>query len=207
VQADMKPEPGAEADTGRSVEPSGRLALNRTVFAKLVVVAILMFGFGYAMVPIYRQVCEALGINVLTQSDGTVRPANTQIDRTRTVTVELDGNAQGPWRFRPTQRSVAVHPGEMVTVVYEVVNTQGRAVKAQAIPSYAPQSAMPFFKKVECFCFREQVLGPHEARQMPVVFFIDPGLPREVKDITLSYTFFEIGGAVTARRNDGSGPG
>jgi cytochrome c oxidase assembly protein subunit 11 len=178
-------------------EQSGRLRLNRSTFTKLVVVAALMFGFGYAMVPIYRQVCEVLGINVLTQKDGTVAPANTQVDLTRTITVELDGNAQGPWRFRPTQRSVAVHPGAMTTVVYEVVNTQGRTVKAQAIPSYAPQSAMPFFKKVECFCFREQVLKPHEARQMPVVFFIDPKLPREVKDITLSYTFFEIGGAVT----------
>jgi len=178
-------------------EQSGRLRLNRSTFTKLIVVAGLMFGFGYAMVPIYRQVCEVLGINVLTQKDGTVAPANTQVDLTRTITVELDGNAQGPWRFRPTQRSVAVHPGAMTTVVYEVVNTQGRTVKAQAIPSYAPQSAMPFFKKVECFCFREQVLKPHEARQMPVVFFIDPKLPREVKDITLSYTFFEIGGALT----------
>ena len=178
-------------------EQSGRLRLNRSTFTKLMVVAGLMFGFGYAMVPIYRQVCEVLGINVLTQKDGTVAPANTQVDLTRTITVELDGNAQGPWRFRPTQRSVAVHPGAMTTVVYEVVNTQGRTVKAQAIPSYAPQSAMPFFKKVECFCFREQVLKPHEARQMPVVFFIDPKLPREVKDITLSYTFFEIGGALT----------
>jgi cytochrome c oxidase assembly protein subunit 11 len=175
-------------------EQSGRLRLNRSTFTKLVVVAGLMFGFGYAMVPIYRQVCEVLGINVLTQKDGTVvAPANTQVDLTRSVTIELDGNAQGPWRFRPTQRSVTVHPGEMTTVVYEVVNTQGRTVKAQAIPSYAPQSATPFFKKVECFCFREQVLKPHEARQMPVVFFIDSKLPREVKDITLSYTFFEIG--------------
>src|SRR5881398_194528 len=189
-------------------EQSGRLRLNRSTFAKLVVIACLMFGFGYAMVPIYRQVCEVLGINVLTQKDGTVAPpANTQVDRTRTITVELDGNAQGPWRFRPTQRSVAVHPGELTTVLYEVVNTQARTVKAQAIPSYAPQSAMPFFKKVECFCFREQVLGPHEARQMPVVFFIDRGLPREVKDITLSYTFFEIEGAVAARKNDGPGAG
>ena len=184
-----------------STEPSGRLALNRTTFTKLVVVAIVMFGFGYALVPVYRQVCEVLGINVLTQKDGTVeRPANTQVDRTRTITVELDGNAQGPWRFRPTQRSVDVHPGAMTTVVYEVVNTQARTVKAQAIPSYAPQSAMPHFKKVECFCFQEQVLGPNEARQMPVVFFIDPKLPREVKNITLSYTFFEIGGAVAARK-------
>jgi len=177
-------------------ERSGRLALNRTMLKKLVVVAAIMFGFGYALVPAYRQLCEALGVNLLTQKDGTVAPpVNTQVDLTRTVTVELDGNAQGPWRFRPTQRHVQVHPGEMTTVVYEVVNTQARTVKAQAIPSYAPQAAMPFFKKVECFCFKEQVLKPNEARQMPVVFFIDPKLPREIKDITLSYTFFEIEGA------------
>jgi len=182
-------------------EQSGRLLLNRTMLLKLVVMAVVMFGFGYALVPVYRQVCEVLGINVLTQKDGTVAPpTNTQVDMTRTVTIELDGNAQGPWRFRPTQRSVDVHPGAMTTVVYEVVNTQARTVKAQAIPSYAPQSAMPHFKKVECFCFQEQVLGPNEARQMPVVFFIDPKLPREVKNITLSYTFFEIGGAVAARK-------
>jgi cytochrome c oxidase assembly protein subunit 11 len=178
-----------------------RLRLNRSTLGKLVVIAAVMFGFGYAMVPIYRQVCEVLGINVLTQKDGTVaRPANTQVDMSRTVTVELDGNAQGPWRFRPTQRSVTVHPGELTTVTYEVVNTQARTVKAQAIPSYAPQSATPHFKKVECFCFREQVLKPNEARQMPVVFFIDPALPREVKNITLSYTFFEIGGAVASKQ-------
>ena len=177
-----------------------RLRLNRSTFTKLVVVAVAMFGFGYALVPVYRQICDVLGINVLTQQDGTVeRPANTQVDLTRTITIELDGNSQGPWRFRPTQRSIEVHPGELATVVYEVVNTQGRAVKAQAIPSYAPQSATPHFKKVECFCFREQLMKPNEARQMPVVFFIDPALPKEVKNITLSYTFFEIAGAVAAK--------
>lgn len=181
-------------------QPTGRLHhLNRSTLGKLLVVAVVMFGFGYALVPVYRQVCEVLGLNVLTQKDGTVeRPANTQVDTSRTIVVELDGNAQGPWRFRPTQRSVTVHPGELTTVVYEVVNTQGRAVAAQAIPSYAPQSAMPHFKKVECFCFQQQTMQPNEARQMPVVFFIDPALPREVKNITLSYTFFEIGGAVAA---------
>jgi len=181
-------------------EQSGRLALNRTMFGKLVVIALVMFGFGYALVPVYRQMCEVLGINVLTEKDGTVvRDANTQIDRSRTITVELDGNSQGPWRFRPTTRSVSVHPGELTTVTYEVVNTQGRTVQAQAIPSYAPQSATPHFKKVECFCFRQQTLKAHEARQMPVVFFIDPALPREVKTITLSYTFFEIPGTQAAK--------
>ena len=179
-----------------STESRGRLRLNRAMLGKLVVVAVVMFGFGYALVPVYKQMCELLGINVLTQKDGMVeRPANTQIDTSRTITVELDGNAQGPWRFRPTTRSIDVHPGELTTVMYEVVNTQGRTVQAQAIPSYAPQSATPHFKKVECFCFKQQSLAAHEARQMPVVFFIDPALPREVKTITLSYTFFEVAGA------------
>jgi cytochrome c oxidase assembly protein subunit 11 len=183
-----------------ATEQSGRLRLNRTMLGKLLVVAVAMFGFGYALVPVYRQLCEVLGINVITQKDGTVkRPENTQVDKSRTITVTLDGNAQGPWRFRPTQRTIDVHPGELATVTYEVVNTQARTVKAQAIPSYAPQSAMPHFKKIECFCFQEQTMKPNEARQMPVVFFIDPALPREVKDITLSYTFFEIGGAVAAK--------
>ena len=175
------------------------LRLNRTTLGKLVVVAIAMFGFGYALIPVYRQVCEVLGINVLTQKGEFVAaPTNTQVDTSRTITIELDGNSQGPWRFRPTTRSIDVHPGELATVMYEVVNTQGRAVKAQAIPSYAPQSATPHFMKVECFCFQEQTLAANEARQMPVVFFIDPKLPREVKNITLSYTFFEIGGAFKA---------
>jgi cytochrome c oxidase assembly protein subunit 11 len=183
-----------------NTEPTGRTRLNRSTLGKLLVVAVAMFGFGYALVPVYRQLCEVLGINVITQKDGMVgRPENTQVDLSRTITIELDGNAQGPWRFRPTQRSIEVHPGELTTVTYEVVNTQARAIKAQAIPSYAPQSSMPHFKKVECFCFQEQILGPNEARQMPVVFFIDPALPREVKTITLSYTFFEIGSALTAK--------
>ena len=176
-------------------EQSGRISLNKAMLGKLVVIAVMMFGFGYALIPVYKQLCEVMGINVLTQPDGTVsRDPNTQIDRTRTITVELDGNSQGPWRFRPTTRSIDVHPGELATVMYEVVNTQARTVQAQAIPSYAPQSATPHFKKVECFCFKQQTLKANEARQMPVVFFIDPALPREVKTITLSYTFFEIAG-------------
>src|SRR4051812_7198881 len=110
-----------------SSKPTRRVLLNRSMLGKLVVVAVVMFGVSYAMAPLYRQVCELLGINVLTQKDGmAVRDANTQIDTSRSVTVELDGNAQGPWRFRPTPRSITVHPGELATVMYEVVNTQNR---------------------------------------------------------------------------------
>ena len=164
----------------RDNETSG---LNRTLLGKLIVIAVVMFGFAYALNPFYRQICEALGLNVLTQKDGTV---------------EFDANAQGPYRFRPTVTNMTVHPGELATVMYEVVNTQNRDVAAQAIPSYAPQNAMQHFKKVECFCFKQQTLQANEAKQMPVVFFIDPALPREVKTITLSYTFFEIAGTQAA---------
>ncbi|MDB5762955.1 MAG: cytochrome c oxidase assembly protein [Herminiimonas sp.] len=168
--------------------------LNAQMLGKLVVVAVLMFGFGYALVPVYKKICEITGINILTPKEATVQAVgNTQIDKSRTITVEFDANAQGPWRFRPTVSSVQVHPGEMTQVIYEVVNKQARSIDAQAIPSYAPQQASAHFKKVECFCFKQQTLGPNEAKQMPVVFFIDPALPKDIRTITLSYTFFEIG--------------
>lgn len=169
--------------------------LNAQMLGKLLVVAVLMFGFGYALVPVYRKICEITGVNILTPKDATAQDiGNTQVDNSRMVTIEFDANAQGPWRFRPTVGSMQVHPGEMAQVVYEVVNTQARSVDAQAIPSYAPQQAAAHFKKLECFCFKQQTLGPNEAKQMQVVFYVDPALPKDIKTITLSYTFFEVAG-------------
>lgn len=168
--------------------------LNAVMLGKLLVVAVIMLGFGYALVPIYKQICELTGVNVLTvQSEFSKAPKNSQIDLSREITVEFDANTQGPWRFRPVVSSLKVHPGEMAQVVYEVVNKQAFKMNAQAIPSYAPQQASPYFKKVECFCFKQQTLEANEARQMPVMFFIDPALPKDVKTITLSYTFFQVG--------------
>lgn len=168
--------------------------LNTVMLGKLLVVAVVMLGFGYALVPIYKQICELTGVNVLTvQSEFSKAPKNSQIDLSREITVEFDANTQGPWRFRPVVSSLKVHPGEMAQVVYEVVNKQAFKMNAQAIPSYAPQQASPYFKKVECFCFKQQTLEANEARQMPVMFFIDPALPKDVKTITLSYTFFQVG--------------
>ena len=174
------------------------------MLGKLVVVAAMMFAFGYALVPLYRAICSALGINVLSLSEretsGVSRApgANTQVDLTRTVTVEFDANARGPWDFKPAKRSIDVHPGELASVMYEFRNVQNRTMAAQAIPSYAPMQAMQHFNKVECFCFNEYTLKGGESRQWPVVFVIDPKLPRDVKTITLSYTFFEVGGKVPA---------
>lgn len=185
---------GNKSTNGDETGLSAGKSLNRQMLGKLLVIAGLMFGFGYALIPIYKKICEITGINILTTKEsGLEAVGNTQVDKTRTITVEFDANAQGPWRFRPTVNSVQVHPGEMAQVLYEVVNTQARSIHAQAIPSYAPQQAERHFKKMECFCFQQQTLGPNEAKQMPVVFYIDPALPANVKTVTLSYTFFEVG--------------
>jgi cytochrome c oxidase assembly protein subunit 11 len=154
------------------------------------------------LVPLYKHICEALGINVLTLAEqgtgaGTrTLPVNMQVDASRTITVEFDANARGPWEFKPEKNSVQVHPGEMATVFYEFRNVQDRTMAAQAIASYAPHQASPYFTKLECFCFNEYTLAPGESRRWPVVFYLDPKLPKDVTTITLSYTFFEVGGKV-----------
>ncbi len=181
---------------------------NRRMLGKLLVVVVLMFGFGYSLVPMYRAICEALGINVLTVSQQRIasgswtgrhgQTTNSQVDTSRLVTVEFDANARGPWDFKPAQRSVQVHPGELTTVMYEFQNIQNRTMAAQAIPSYAPRQSAAHFNKLECFCFNEYILAPGEKKEWPVAFVIDPKLPKDVTTITLSYTFFEVGGKVPA---------
>lgn len=173
---------------------------NLRMVGKLAVVAAGMFAFGYALVPVYQHICEALGINVLAVSERQVPggatgklPANTQVDTSRTITVEFDANARGPWEFRPARRSVQVHPGELTTVMYEFQNVQNRRMSAQAIPSYAPRQSAAHFNKLECFCFSQYTLEPGEKKEWPVAFVIDPRLPKDVTTITLSYTFFEVG--------------
>lgn len=181
---------------------------NRRLLGKLALIAALMFGFGYALVPMYRAICDALGINVLSVSEQRIAQyragaANSQVDASRTITVEFDANARGPWEFKPAVSSLQVRPGELATVMYRFRNVQDRAMAAQAIPSYAPRQASPHFRKLECFCFNEYLLQPGESREWPVVFVIDPRLPRDVTTITLSYTFFEVGGKVPAAPEGG----
>jgi cytochrome c oxidase assembly protein subunit 11 len=174
---------------------------NLRMLGKLAVVAAGMFAFGYALVPLYKQICELTGINVLAAGEQQVpgaprAAANSQVDTSRTITVEFDANTFGPWRFKPAVASVQVHPGELTTVVYEFQNVQDRRMAAQAIPSYAPRQAAAHFNKIECFCFNQYTLDAGEKKQWPVAFVIDPKLPKDVKTITLSYTFFEVGGKV-----------
>jgi cytochrome c oxidase assembly protein subunit 11 len=202
-------------------EPRPRSALallhadNLRMTAKLAVIALAMFGFGYALVPLYKAICNALGINVLSLAEQRTsaspssreRPANTQVDASRTVTIEFDANARGPWDFKPAQRSLQVHPGEVATVMYEFRNVQNRTMAAQAIASFAPMNSAAHFNKIECFCFNEYVLAPGESRQWPVTFYVDAKLPKDVTTITLSYTFFEVGGKVPAAPGSGKQAG
>lgn len=173
---------------------------NVRMLGKLAVVAVGMFGFGYALVPVYKAICEMTGINILALGEREVPgarstvPANTQVDRTRTITVEFDANSRGPWHFKPAQNSLQVHPGELATVMYEFQNVQDRRMAAQAIPSYAPSQASSHFNKLECFCFTQYTLDPGEKKSWPVAFVIDPKISKDVTTITLSYTFFEVGG-------------
>ena len=172
---------------------------NRRMLRKLLVCAAVMFGFAFALVPFYETICEVTGIRNVFQPDA-VAAQNTQIDSTRSVSVEFDANTQRlPWTFKPLESSVSVHPGEVTQVMYEVRNTLDRPVTGQAVPSYGPQQAALYFKKVECFCFQQQTLGPGEVRKMPVVFVIDPKMPHEINTVTLSYTFFEVNGTQGGR--------
>ncbi len=182
--------PGQQPD-----KPAPQRANNRSMW-RLVVAAAAMFGFGFALIPLYDVFCEITGINVLTKKDDAAArfARNAQVDASRSVIIEFDTNDRGALRFRPVQRSMEVHPGELMTIEYELVNTRSEKTAGQAIPSYAPLVSARYFRKVECFCFEQQTMAPREVRRFPVVFVVDPALPKDVNTITLSYTFFEVEG-------------
>ncbi|MEO8143670.1 MAG: cytochrome c oxidase assembly protein [Betaproteobacteria bacterium] len=174
------------------MNPEQAVDNNRT-FTRLSIVAVLMFGFGFALVPFYDRICLALGVNSLVERSEPA--ANTQVDLTRTVTVEFDANAHGmPWRFQPAVRHMQVHPGQLVQVDFEVANVRSAPVTGQAVASYGPALAGQYVRKLECFCFTQQTLAAGETRSMPVSFVLDASLPADIRTFTLSYTFFEVAG-------------
>lgn len=168
---------------------------NRVTFTKLMVVAVAMFGFGFALAPFYKKLCEAIGINELDRAD--VRASNSQVDATRWITLELDANLRSdlPWTFKPVGHTLRIHPGQLVHLEYEVVNNSAVLTSGQAIASYGPPLVAVHVRKLECFCFKQQQLQPNERRRMPVLLVIEKSLPKSVDTVTLSYTFFRVEGA------------
>lgn len=166
---------------------------NQRLAWKLVLVAVLMGGFGFALVPLYDVFCRLTGFNGRTNAVPAIVDANTQIDTSRWVTVEfLTHTMPGVGlTFKPEQFSMRVHPGEMVHTNYVVTNETGKVFVGQAVPSVTPAVAAPYFQKIECFCFNQQTLQKGETLTMPVVFVVKPEMDRDLGTVTLSYTFFE----------------
>jgi cytochrome c oxidase assembly protein subunit 11 len=159
----------------------------------LALVAAGMFGFGFALVPLYNLICEWTGANG--KNPIMLLPANTpeKPDLTRLVTVQFATSVNGrpDWVFKSGLPSLQVHPGKLYTVEFEATNQHDQAMTGQAVPSVLPWAAAKFIRKTECFCFRQQVFKAKERKLMPVRFMLDPALPKTVHEVTLSYTFFD----------------
>jgi len=166
---------------------------NSKVLWPVALVAIAMFGLGFALVPLYDVFCELTGLNGKVKTEAQAE-AGYVVDQSRWVTVEFVTTVNGgmPLAFRAETTKLKVHPGEYHTVKFFGMNQSEQTLTGRAIPSIAPGWATQFLKKTECFCFSEQVFEPHKEREMPVRFVIDPALPDTVADLTLSYTFFDI---------------
>lgn len=161
----------------------------------LLLIVVGMFGFGFALVPIYKSMCQALGINGKTNAKAIAYDAkNAKIAKEREVLVEFVATNNGgvPWAFYPHTQKLKVHPGEIVKLAFYAENKTNHAMTVQAIPSVTPGIAAKYLKKTECFCFTQQTLGGHEAMDMPLLFHLDTDLPANVKTITLAYALFDV---------------
>ena len=177
------------------MDANERQQANRRVVKRLGISAVLMFGFGFALVPLYDVFCDITGINGKTGRIEQEAALSQEVDKERLVTVEFLAtvNSELPWEFKPMIRKIKVHPGEVTEVNYFARNKTDRLVAGQAIPSLAPGLAAKYFNKTECFCFSRQTLQPGESKEMPLRFVVDPQLPEEIRTVSLSYTFFPAG--------------
>jgi len=165
---------------------------NTKLVRKLVFIVLGMFGFGYALVPIYDVFCDITGLNGKTGSEA-VAEVKYEVDLTREITLEFitSLNESAPMEFRTETKKMKIHPGKYYTVNFYAKNKTDKMMVARAIPSVTPGLAAEYLKKTECFCFSEQTFEPNESKTMPVRFVVNPKLPARYKTITLAYTFFD----------------
>jgi len=162
--------------------------------AHLFLIPVLMFGFGYLMVPIYDVFCDITGLNGKTGSISVAEANVLNVDEDRWVKVEFVSalNQNAPWEFNAAVKTMMVNPGMSYTTEYIATNKLSQPMVGQAIPSVAPTKAASYFNKTECFCFTQQLFEANEKREMPVTFVVDTDLPEEIETVTLSYTFFDV---------------
>jgi cytochrome c oxidase assembly protein subunit 11 len=167
---------------------------NKQLLLLLSLVTVAMFGFGFAMIPLYNSLCKNLGINGKTDKNSYL--ISDSIDLSRSIRVEFmtNNNNYLPWDFYPRLHHIQLHPGENILIYFEAKNNSGKQMTVQAIPSVSPGIAAKHLKKTECFCFTQQTFAPGQQRTMPVLFHLDTQLPKTINTITLSYTLFDITG-------------
>ena len=172
----------------------------RTTVTKLSFLAVAMFGFGYALVPIYNVFCDITGLNGKTGTLSLDAASDLDVDEGRVISVGFDTNVRSlPWEFKALQNKVEVSPGKIGEARFVVENKSAEVVVGRAIPSVAPTQAAVYFNKTECFCFTEQTLMPGERMEVLVKFVVDTKMPRRFSAVTLSYTFFDITDKVAAK--------
>lgn len=178
-------------------EASEKAAANKKLALKLLWVVAGAIAFTIALVPLYNVFCSLTGLNGKTSNSPSEIQKSMKVDETRWVTVEFTSSVMPglAWNFYPKQPSMRVHPGQIMLALFEAKNMTNKTVVGQAIPSISPPQSVPYFKKIECFCFRQQTLDAGESREMPLRFYVSPELPQDVHNVTLSYAFFN---AVTA---------
>lgn len=167
---------------------------NKRLSGKLLFATLLMFGFGFALVPLYDVMCDALGINGKTNSEAQIQPQGMEVDSSRVIHVEFMAHInQGvDWELRPKQASMDVHPGQVIQTAYVAVNRSSERMIGQAVPSVSPGLAASHFNKIECFCFQQQGLDSQQTAELPLIFYIEPNVPASIHTLTLSYTLFDI---------------
>jgi cytochrome c oxidase assembly protein subunit 11 len=173
---------------------TSQVSENKRLVFKLLLGAVGMFGFGFALVPLYNVFCEITGLNGKTGGQVVYEAAEVRVNESRLVTIQFraTNNAGMPWQFEPETREIQVHPGAMNQVNFHARNPTGSAMVAQAVPSISPFKAADYMHKTECFCFNQQTLAAGEAIDMPLLFFIDQDIPEDVTKLTLSYTLFDV---------------
>ena len=176
---------------------------NRKLVGRLGMAAVVMFGFGFAMVPLYNVFCDITGLNGKTGRIEAEAALGQAVDMEREVTVEfvVSVNSDLPWEIKPMVRQIKVHPGAVTEVKYAARNITGNTVIGQAVPSLVPGLASKYFNKTECFCFTQQTLAAGEYKEMPLRFVVDPALPKDVSSVALSYTFYRMEGGETQPGN------
>lgn len=162
--------------------------------AKLLVVVVAMFGFGYALVPLYDLLCDITGLNGKTGQVTVAAAEEQEVDTSRIITVKFIAsiNSSAPWEFKPNDITMKVHPGGIYRTSYLARNRTEQALVGQAVPSVAPREASLYFNKTECFCFTQQSFAAGEQRDMPVQFIVDRDIPKHIDSLVLSYTFFNV---------------